>query len=97
MFRFSIRDLLWATMVVALVLGLGLGWLRDRRHLISELASTEAARHASAQEAEWATLSARLAEFKLNRETGQLKLPPLKHELLSDLDLYGLEHLKPSE
>jgi hypothetical protein len=30
MFRFTIRDLLWLTVVVAVALGLGLGWWRDR-------------------------------------------------------------------
>ena len=70
MFRFTIRDMLWLTVVMALALGLGLGWWRDRRRLISELAGSEAARRESAREAEWATLRARLAEYNLNRETG---------------------------
>jgi len=33
MFRFTIRDVLWLTMVVAVSLGLGLVWWRDRQTL----------------------------------------------------------------
>jgi len=36
MFRFSIRDVLWLTVVVALAAG----WLTDRTHLASELKLT---------------------------------------------------------
>jgi hypothetical protein len=97
MFRFTIRDVLWLTVVAALSLGLGLGWWRDHGRLSSELAGLEAERQESAREAEWATLRARLAEYKLNRETGQLKTPPSKSELLQDLEYYGLEYLAPSD
>jgi hypothetical protein len=31
MFRFTIRDVLWLTVVVAVGLGLGLGWVADHR------------------------------------------------------------------
>ena len=41
MFRFTIRDVLWLTVVVALALGLGLGWWRER----SQLAAESEARH----------------------------------------------------
>ena len=33
MFRFTIRDVLWLTALVAVTLGLGLGWWRDHRTL----------------------------------------------------------------
>ena len=31
--RFTIRDLLWATALVAVTLGLGIAWMRDRYEL----------------------------------------------------------------
>src|SRR5688572_1627370 len=37
MFRFTIRDVLWLTVVVALALGLGLGWWRDRHALSAKI------------------------------------------------------------
>ena len=37
--KFSIRDLLWLTLVVATALGLGVGWWRDHRHLDGALES----------------------------------------------------------
>ena len=37
MLRFTIRDVLWLTVVVAVALGLGLGWWRDRRDLLSQI------------------------------------------------------------
>ena len=33
MLRFTIRDVLWLTVVVAVALTLGLGWLRDRQRI----------------------------------------------------------------
>jgi hypothetical protein len=30
--RFSIRDLLWLTLVIAIFLGMGFAWERDARH-----------------------------------------------------------------
>jgi|GEM_PF-3977380 len=35
MFRFTIRDLLWLTVAVAITLGMGIGWWRDRSKLKS--------------------------------------------------------------
>jgi hypothetical protein len=35
--RFTIRDLLWVTVVVAVALALGLGWNNDRNRLIDEM------------------------------------------------------------
>jgi len=34
MFRFTIRDLLWLTAIVAVILALGTAWWRDRAKLI---------------------------------------------------------------
>jgi hypothetical protein len=34
--RFTIRDLVWLTVLVAVALGLGLGWLRDHRSLAAK-------------------------------------------------------------
>ena len=41
MFRFTIRDVLWLTVVVALALGLGLGWWQDHRTLTAKVAEAE--------------------------------------------------------
>jgi hypothetical protein len=38
MFRFTIRDLLWLTLVVAVGLSMGLAWWSDRSRLASEIA-----------------------------------------------------------
>ena len=37
MLRFTIRDVLWLTVVVALALALGMGWWRDRRAMSRRL------------------------------------------------------------
>jgi hypothetical protein len=44
--RFSIRDVLWLTMVVAVALGVGLGWWRDRSRLQEQM---ERERHSADQ------------------------------------------------
>ncbi len=36
MFRFTIRDVLWLTVVVAVGLTLGLGWWREHRHYATQ-------------------------------------------------------------
>jgi len=36
MFRFAIRDVLWLMVLVAVTLGLGLGWWRDRSRLAAD-------------------------------------------------------------
>jgi len=38
-FRFTIRDLLWLTVVVATALGLGLGWWRDHHAIKARTAA----------------------------------------------------------
>lgn len=40
--RFSIRDILWLTALVAVTLGLGIAWLRDRYRLQVEINDTNA-------------------------------------------------------
>jgi hypothetical protein len=35
--RFTIRDLLWATALVAVTLGIGIAWMRDRYELSRHL------------------------------------------------------------
>jgi hypothetical protein len=47
--RFTIRDVLWLTALIAVTLGLGIGWLRDRYQLTTEINETNAFMHSELQ------------------------------------------------
>jgi hypothetical protein len=67
--RFSIRDLLWAMLVVGLFFGLAIGWWRDHRRLEAERDHYKAMFQKLSDEVIWAPLRKFVDELELGRPT----------------------------
>ena len=72
MFRFTIRDVLWLTVVVAIVLALWLGWTRDTVLLQRESAVREAKLRDEAS-AEREVMRKKLDEVRLEWSKAMIK------------------------